>query len=283
LIGENIELQWKRADNLWLVKMDPTQIDLILANLCVNSKDAIADMGTITIETSNCTLNQEFCIDHVDFIQGEYVRLAVIDNGCGMEKEVLDHIFEPFFTTKETGRGTGLGLATVYGAVKQNNGLVEVNSTPGIGTTIAIYLPRNVEGRQHHEKKEAPLHRGQETILLVEDEPAILRVATSVLKNLGYTTLTASTPHEAIRIAGDYKGHIHLLITDVIMPEMNGRNLADKLLSLHTEMKCLFMSGYTADIIARQGAIDERVHFIQKPFSLEDLDEKLREVLGGIK
>ena len=281
LIGEDIDMAWIPGGKVWTLKIDPGQVDQMLANLCVNARDAIADVGKVTIETGNTVFDDDYCRDHAGFVPGEYVMLAVSDNGCGMDSETLAKVFEPFFTTKELGKGTGLGLATVYGVVKQNNGLINVYSEPGQGTTFKIYLPR-------HKAKAAPLPekgpgipsaRGHETVLLVEDEQAILKMTTMMLEREGYTVLGASTPGEAIRLAREHMGEIDLLMTDVVMPEMNGRDLAKNLLSLYPNVKRLFMSGYTADVIAHHGVLDEGVHFIQKPFSKKDLAAKLREAL----
>ena len=281
LIGEDIDLKWQSEANLWLVKMDPTQIDQILANLCINARDAISDTGKITIETGNITLNKVYCADHEASAPGEYVMLIVSDNGCGMDKETIEKIFEPFFTTKGVGKGTGLGLATVFGIVKQNNGFIYVYSEPGQGTTFTIYLPRHVgkAGQVQPEVKQAPAQRGQETILLVEDEPDILNLTKMLLERQGYTVLAANTPGKAISLAGEHVGEINLLMTDVVMPEMNGRDLAKHLLALYPHLKCLFTSGYTADVIAHHGVLDEGVHFIQKPFSIKALAAKVREAL----
>jgi len=207
--------------------------------------------------------------------------LTVSDNGCGMDPETLAHLFEPFYTTKEMGKGTGLGLATVYGIVKQNNGFINVDSAPGQGATFRIYLPRHATKAEKMAKTDAgePVARGRETILLVEDEPMILEMTMEILKSLGYSILPAATPGEAICLAREHAGSIHLLMTDVVMPEMNGRDLAKKLLSLYPNLKRLFMSGYTADVIAHHGVLDEGVHFIQKPFTVKDLAAKIREVL----
>ena len=281
LIGEDINLAWLPGAGLWPVKIDPSQIDQIMANLCVNARDAIAGVGKMTVETGISTFNEEYCDDHADVVAGEYVSISVSDDGHGMDKETLAHIFEPFFTTKGVGEGTGLGLATVYGAVKQNNGFINAYSEPGQGTTFTIYLPRYIgEAEQmRQEGAEEPVAHGNETILLVEDEPTILEMTTTMLRRLGYTVLAASTPGEAIRLAADFTDQIHLLATDVIMPEMNGRDLAEQLKESQPGMKCLFMSGYTADIIARQGMLVEGVCFIQKPFSKKDLAAKVREAL----
>jgi CheY-like chemotaxis protein len=249
--------------------------------MCVNSRDAIEDTGMITIETDNSTIDADCCSTFPDAVPGEYVRLTVRDNGSGMDKEIVAHIFEPFFTTKELGKGTGLGLATVYGIVKQNNGFLNVDSERGQGTTFSIYLPRHVgtSSQTLAGASALPVPRGQETILLVEDEKAILDIVTIMLKEQGYSVLKAGTPGEAIQLAREHVGEIHLLMTDVILPEMNGRELAKNLLSLYPDMKRLFMSGYTADIIAHHGVLDEGVHFIQKPFSLPKMAAQVREVL----
>jgi PAS domain S-box-containing protein len=283
LIGENIHLAWLPATGLWAVKIDPTQVDQILANLCLNARDAIGGVGRVTIKTASSTLDEAHCAAHPGFRPGEYVWLAVSDNGRGMDQETLANIFEPFFTTKDVGEGTGLGLATVYGIVKQNNGFVCVDSEPGKGTTFKIYLPRHASQTSMGQTEEAAaLAEGcGETLLLVEDEPAILAISRKVLERLGYKVLTASTPAEAIRLAEANASEIHLLVTDVVMPGMNGRDLANQLLSLRPNLKCLFMSGYTADIIAHHGALDGGVHFIQKPFSMGDLAAKVRIVVGS--
>jgi CheY-like chemotaxis protein len=281
LIGEDIALNWQPGTNLWPVKVDPSQVDQILANLCINARHAIKGVGNLSIETGNCTIDEAYCTNHPGTKPGEYVLLSVSDNGCGMDKETLAHIFEPFFTTKGVGEGTGLGLATVDGIVHQNNGFINAYSEQGQGTTFTIYLPRHVEQNEQTLPKgitETALG-GQETILLVEDEPAILKMTTMMLESLGYTVLAANKPVDALRLAREHTGEIRLLITDVVMPEMNGRDLVENLLNLYPELKILFMSGYTADIIAHNGILDERANFIQKPFSTNDLALKVREVL----
>ncbi|MCF8114749.1 MAG: PAS domain S-box protein [Desulfotignum sp.] len=281
LIGENIDLAWNPAPHLWPVKMDPSQIDQILANLCVNARDAIAGVGKLTIETGRKSFDEEYCSEHPGFIPGDFVLLAVSDNGCGMDKDILDNLFEPFFTTKEVGKGTGLGLATIYGICKQNNGFINVYSEPGQGSTFKIYLPRLLADEDTDmtvpEKKAAV--KGTETILLVEDEPMILDMTTTMLEMLGYTVLAAASPDEAIRLAKDYTGKIHLLMSDVVLPEMNGRDLAGQIVHLYPGIRLLFMSGYTANVIAHHGVLDDGVAFIQKPFSMADMTEKVREVL----
>jgi signal transduction histidine kinase len=285
LIGENIDLSWLPGKGLGLIKIDPSQVDQILANLCVNSRDSIiGNTGKITIETANFDADETFCAEHTDIGPGKYIQLTFSDNGSGMEPEILSHLFEPFFTTKNLGEGTGLGLAMIYGIVKQNHGAISVNSKPGQGTTFRIYLPLykakagSVQIDSNITKK-----AGCETILLVEDEPMILEMTTLMLKGLGYNILSAATPIEAIRLAEEHSGEIQMLMTDIIMPEMNGRDLAQKLSSLHPEIKRLFMSGYTADIIAQHGVLEEEMNFLQKPFSRKELSTKVREVLALVK
>jgi polar amino acid transport system substrate-binding protein len=283
LIGEDIDLLWKPADALWPVNLDPAQIDQILANLVVNARDAISGVGRITIETGTADFDQAYSDRNDGFIPGQYVLLAVSDDGCGMDKKTLARIFEPFFTTKEVGKGTGLGLATVYGIVKQNSGFINVYSEPGTGTTFRIYLPRYESepavADEMRKAVEAPT--GTETVLLVEDEDSLLDLGTLLLEDIGYTVLAASCPNRAIRISEEFPGEIHLLLTDVIMPEMSGRDLRERLAASRPNLKSLFMSGYTAEVIAHHGALHEGVHFLQKPFSVQDLAVKLREALNG--
>jgi PAS domain S-box-containing protein len=281
LIGEHITLKWQPEEGIWPVKIDPSQIDQILANLCVNARDAIGTTGRIVIETRNVCIDAEYCAHNIIFVPGDYVCLAISDDGHGMDQETVSHIFEPFFTTKALGEGTGLGLSTVYGAARQNNGFINVYSEPGLGTTLTLYLPRHQGSVVTLQAAAKPVSGGQETILLVEDEPAILDIAREILKRLGYTVLAAGSPDKAIRLARDHVGVIALLLTDVVMPGMNGRDLAQKLVYLYPHLKRLFMSGYTADIIAQSGVLDEGVHFIQKPFSLTGLAAKVREALDG--
>ena len=282
LIGEDIDLTWSPDHELGQVKIDPSQIDQILANLCVNARDAITDVGKITIETANVVFDENYCADHTGFTLGEYVLLAVSDNGCGMDKKTMANVFEPFFTTKEFGKGTGLGLSTVYGIVKQNNGFINIYSESGEGTTFKIYLPRFGDKSAHVVTTDQArgFTGGSETILLVEDEPSILKMSKNILEKLGYAVLTASTPGKAVQLADEYAGEINLLMTDVVMPEMNGRDLANNLVSRYPHLKRLFMSGYTTHVIAHHGVLDEGVHFIQKPFSIKDLAAKVREALS---
>lgn len=280
-IGENINLIWMPGTCLWPIKIDPSQIDQILANLCVNARDAIAGVGTITVATENTRFSDEDCATHAWSIHGEYVRIAVSDTGKGMDEETLAHIFEPFFTTKGVGEGTGLGLATVYGAVKQNHGYIDTVSELGKGTTFTIYIPRYMDKvlPSARTASRESISSGTETILLVEDEPMILSMTTNMLVRQGYHVLTTSSPQEAIRLAKEHAGSIDLLITDVIMPEMNGRDLAKQLFAISPNIKCLFMSGYTANVVEPHGVLGEGVHFIQKPFNMEDLATAIREAI----
>ena len=283
LIGEDIDLVWLPEKGLGPVKMDPTQVDQILANLCVNARDAIAGIGKITIETGSSVFDEAYCADHLGFVPGDYALLAVSDNGCGMDKKTMDQIFEPFFTSKEVGQGTGLGLSMVYGIVKQNNGFLNVYSEPGCGSTFRVYLPREaaqvVDVRRERAVEIPPSHG--ETVLLVEDEPALLKMGTMMLEKLGYRVLAAGTPDEAIALAEEHMAELHLLLTDVVMPRMNGKDLAERLHVLCPDMKILFMSGYSVNVIGAQWVMDEGVNFIEKPFSMKDLGVKVAEVLRG--
>ncbi len=257
-----------------------SQIDQILVNLCVNSRDAITGNGRITIE---CGSNV------VPKIAGEdtgtddlsYVTLSLCDDGSGIDPNDLEHIFEPFFTTKELGKGTGLGLSMVYGIVKQNNGTIECQSKPGEGTTITMHLPLyRAESAVEQEAEPAQLtNKGHETILLVEDEPSILKLSQLILERNGYTVLSAAIPKEALVVAENYKGRIDLLLTDVIMPEMNGSELSKKLRASRPELKTLFMSGFTADVIANNSVLDSGINFIQKPFNVKSLSTAVYNIL----
>jgi PAS domain S-box-containing protein len=283
LIGEDIDLTWRPGTGLQPVRMDPSQVDQILANLCVNARDAITGVGRISIETGMVTLDPGSCVGRPDFVPGEFVLLTVSDDGCGISPEFIGKIFEPFYTTKEIGRGTGLGLATVYGIVKQNNGFIDVDSGPGRGAIFKLYLPPHTTEAVAAQSQDrgVPIRGGYETILLVEDERSILDMAKLMLEKLGYQVLAASTPKEALRLANAHGDDIRLLIVDVIMPEMNGRKLADQLAALCPAMVCMFMSGYTGEAMAHHGMLEEGVHFIQKPFSLPALAAKVREVLDA--
>jgi len=281
LIGKGIDIAWFPGKNLWPVKMDPSQIVQILINLCVNAKDAIVGVGKITIETDMVVLDADYCSYHTGFIPGGFVMMTISDNGCGMDKEILDNVFEPFFTTKDIEKGTGLGLATVYGIVKQNKGFINVYSEQDIGTTITIYLPwEDCKAVEMQEKSTDAIPQGCcETILLVDDDISILKLAQKVLTGFGYKVLAANSPKGAIELAKEYTNQIHLILTDVIMPEIYGDELVKSLQLLYPDIKHIFMSGYTANSIAHHGVLDEGVAFIQKPFSQNDLAKTVRKVL----
>jgi two-component system, cell cycle sensor histidine kinase and response regulator CckA len=281
LIGENIDLAWLPGMDIWPVNIDPSQVDQVLTNLCVNARDAISGVGKVIIESENISVNAEYSAGHAGFVPGDYVKIEITDNGVGMSRYVKEHLFEPFFTTKGMGKGTGLGLATVYGIVKQNRGFIDVYSEPGKGTSFKIYLPCHKGiAASTRVLGEGTIQAGQnEVVLLVEDEPAILKVAQSMLRKLGYWVLPAATVTEAVRLATEHEGKLDLLITDVIMPEMNGQELSARLQQLHPELKVLYMSGYTADTIAHNGVLDKGINFIQKPFSTRSIADKVREVL----
>ncbi|AKJ63542.1 PAS domain S-box protein [Kiritimatiella glycovorans] len=281
LIGEDIDLAWQPSEKLWPVNLDPTQIDQILANLCVNARDAIDGVGMVTIETRNVSFNETYCDEHPGFKPGDYVMLGVSDNGCGMSEETREHIFDPFYTTKGVGEGTGLGLATVFGIVKQNNGFINVYSEPEEGTTFRIYLSRHKGDAAEHtpseDDRQAP--RGGETILLVEDDTSVLQFGSTMLAQLGYEVLTAHGGDEALTVLADHNEQVDLMLTDVVMPGMSGKDLAGKVQRLHPGIKVLYMSGYTANAIAHHHVLDEGVRFIPKPFSIQTLAERVRETL----
>ncbi|MCX5766597.1 MAG: response regulator [Gemmatimonadetes bacterium] len=284
LIGEHIQLEWHPGDGLWPVFADASQVDQIIANLCVNAKDAIADVGTLRIATENCVIDDEFAAAHADAEPGRYVRLSVSDTGHGMSNDVMAHIFEPFFTTKGVGEGTGLGLATVYGAVRQNHGFITVSSRVGQGSVFEIHLPqyegaRNVESVDHADVVSA---RGHETILVVEDEASLLRLTTRVLEHSGYAVLTASSPATALDLAKAHAGDIHLLLTDVVMPGMNGGRLASAVRAHRPNIQWLYMSGYASDVVGDGEPFDDATRFIGKPFSTAALTAKVREVLDRV-
>jgi PAS domain S-box-containing protein len=284
IIGENINLKWIPGPDLWPVKLDPSQLDQLTTNLCVNARDAIDGVGNIILETSNATIDTNDCETHTGLTPGDYVIMKVSDDGCGMTNEIRDHIFEPFFTTKSVGEGTGLGLATVYGIIKQNNGFIYCESDLGKGTTFSIYLPRH-QGKistvasSVSITEDIPQGMG-ETVLVVEDEEMPRKLCTRFLNSLGYNTLVAESPDDAISLVAKYPGTIHLLLTDVIMPGMNGRDLADELMSRIPRLKCLFMSGYTSDILSNHGVMNKDLQFLPKPFSRGALARKIRETLG---
>ncbi|MCL4847290.1 MAG: PAS domain S-box protein [Acidobacteria bacterium] len=282
MISEDISLVWKPAGSLWPVRMDPVQVDQILVNLVVNARDAIGGAGTITIETARAQLDATFCEQHPGARPGRYVMLAVHDDGAGMGEETLARVFEPFFTTKAVGQGTGLGLPMVYGIVKQNEGYIDIESQPGRGTSVRIYLPPLADTGASASASAAVEHPapGTETILLVEDEVALLRLTARLLERLGYTVLAAATPEAALELAKKDPRQIDLLVTDVIMPGASGRELWQEVAAVRPGLKCLFMSGYPTDVMADRGLLDHMC-FLQKPFSAQALAAKVREALGA--
>lgn len=283
LIGENIQLQWKPLNRELMVKIDPSSIDQILVNLCVNARDAIKDHGIITIATHLVSINDEKALQY-DVLAGDYALIQVSDNGAGIDEESLKHIFDPFFTTKEVGKGTGLGLSTVYGIVKSNGGFINVHSEIGKGTTFEIYFPLFFERKEfapYYDDTLRTLYRGTETILLVEDEISILTMIKRMLEILGYTVLASSNPFEALDIAKKYIGTIHLLFTDVIMPKMNGRDLANLISALHPNIKVIYSSGYPADVLSRHDITSNDFNYLQKPISFPSLASTVRKVLDS--
>ena len=281
ILGEDISLRFTLARDLWPVCLDVTQVDQIVANLAVNSRDAMPNGGTLTVETTNETFDQEYCDAHIGAKPGDYVKLSISDSGCGMDAETLAHVFEPFFTTKPEGQGTGLGLATVFGIVKQNQGTIRVYSEPGEGTTVSLYFPRycGEDGASPTPVVEhAPL-AGRETILVVEDEAQLRRLTKRILERFGYTVLDAATPGEALTLSERHPGEIQLLLTDVVMPLMNGRELEARVRAQRPAVRTVFMSGYTAETIAHRGFLEPGIDFLQKPFHGNSLGRKVREVL----
>lgn len=284
LVGEDIKMAWLPGENLWPVKIDPVQLEQVLINLCVNARDAIADVGKVTIETRNVVVSEEVAARHGDCTPGDYVMLEVADTGCGMDEQTLGHIFEPFFTTKDVGKGTGLGLSMVYGVLRQNRGFIEVESHPGQGSRFRLYFPRYREAPAPAAAEPAPrqpIVPGRETVLVVEDEPSVGRLTKTMLQRLGYQVLLVQTPEEALRVAQEEQQRLDVLLTDVVMPGMNGRELFKKMTAYQPRLKCLFMSAYTDDVIAERGVVDKRVNFIGKPFTFHQLSVKLREVLAS--
>ena len=281
LIGEQVELVWTPQEPLWAVRMDPVQVDQILANLVVNARDAIDGVGSIHIQTSTCSRLEGPDAPPGDLPAGDCTLLTVTDTGRGMDRQTLAQLFEPFFTTRGDDGGTGLGLATVYGIVRQNGGAIEIDSAPGQGTTVRIYLPRDLAPLTQAEGPRESIVTGSGTVLLVEDEPSLLELARQMLTRLGYTVLAAGDAATALRIAAENQGPIDLLLTDVVMPRMSGRELRSRIESLRPGIACLYMSGYTANVMASQGVLEEGVHFLQKPFDAAALARKVREAMAA--
>jgi CheY-like chemotaxis protein len=282
LIGEHIELLTAAGPGLGRVKADPGQMQQVIMNLVVNARDAMPKGGRLTIETANVELDDNYASQHVGVQPGRYVMLAISDTGEGMDAQTQAHIFEPFFTTKEPGKGTGLGLSTVYGIVKQSGGNVWVYSEVGWGTIFKVYLPRVDEALEPVEPSatRTVLPQGTETVLLVEDEEMIRKAAREILQVSGYRVLEAASSKEALMLGQTYTEPIHMIITDVVMPQMGGRELIEKLMPLRPGIKVLYMSGYTDDAIAYHGVLEAGTAFLEKPFTVEALAHKVREVLN---
>lgn len=286
VVGESIRLEWRSEQDLWSVKIDPSQITQILTNLCVNARDAIGEDGEIVIETRNAHVDENYCNTNMNCKPGDYVMLAVSDNGSGMSKKIQEKIFEPFFTTKKNGEGTGIGMATVYGVVKQNGGFINIYSEPGLGTTIKVYLPRQKEEDTLMDTKtKTPEGKGGR-IMLVEDEPSVLAVSSKMLEKMNHEVVITISASEAMEKAKQYLNRnksIDLLITDVVMPEMNGKELSSKLTKIHPCMKTLFISGYPKSYITDKEISESQIYFLQKPFTAELLSDKINEVLNDDK
>ena len=282
LIGEDVDLHFFPEAALWSALLDASQVNQILLNLCVNARDAMPGGGKLTIETANFVASPEYSGKLLDCQPGDYVVLAVSDSGVGMSAELQERIFEPFFTTKERGKGTGLGLATVYGIIRQNGGFINVYSEPGRGSTFRVYFPRLASGVEITESASTPAPRGTGRILLVEDDLLVRQVAAEALSQVGYTPLVATSPEDALRLCTESGSDICLMLTDVVMPGMTGSELRDRVNALHPEIKVLFMSGYTSNVIVHHGVLKPGIHFIQKPFGVEQLARKIAEVLGTV-
>jgi len=278
LIGEDINLSFKPAPDIWNIKMDPSQLDQILVNLAVNARDAMDNGGDLAIETANVQIGRGYSMYHLDANPGDYVRLTVSDSGCGMDRQTLTNIFEPFFTTKEVGKGTGLGLAMIYGIVRQNSGFINVYSELGYGSTFQLFFPRSQGSVEPAAKSVQEELSGTGRVLLVEDDPLVREMSLRMLQTMGYTVTPAEGPLAAIEIC-KAEQQIDLVLTDVVMPGMNGKEMVDVIESLRPGIKILFMSGYTADLVAQRGVIDERRCFIQKPFDMQALHKMIKAAL----
>jgi CheY-like chemotaxis protein len=284
ILGEDIDLVLRLSPDLGLIMADPGQLEQVLMNLVVNARDSMPRGGSLIIGTSNVDIDAKYAARRVGVKPGPAIELVVTDTGCGMDHKTKARLFEPFFTTKEKGKGTGLGLSTVYGIVKQSDGSIAVTSEPGAGTTFRIYLPRDVAAKAPSAsvtRARSPTRpTGSETVLVVEDEAALLKVARRTLESAGYFVLSAANGSEALLSFAHYVGTIHLLLTDVIMPRMGGRDLAEQLARTQPDLKVLYMSGYTDDAIVHHGVLDADTAFIGKPFTAVQLTRKVREVLG---
>jgi signal transduction histidine kinase len=283
LIGANIDFQTVLSGYLDPIKADPGQIEQVIMNLIINARDAMPNGGKLIVETCNVEADAAYIKQHKGVTPGPYVMLSISDTGTGIDKATLDRIFEPFFTTKERGKGTGLGLATVHGIVRQSGGYIWVYSEPGVGTTFKVYLPMACEPAKPNLVRPRPTPKacGSETILVVEDQPVLRGLMRTMLEADGYSVLCAAAPAEALKEVHSYKGTIHLLITDVILPGMNGRALAEELATTRPGIKVLFVSAYTENVVMHHGELDAGFNFLQKPFTQQSLIGKLREVLDG--
>ncbi|MBI1951562.1 MAG: response regulator [Acidobacteria bacterium] len=282
VIGEDIELTTVQGEDLGRIKADPGQIEQIVMNLSINARDAMPQGGRLKVETANADLDAAFARQHPGARPGSYVMLAVSDTGVGMDAETRSHVFEPFFTTKETGKGTGLGLATVYGIVKQNLGYISLSSEPGRGATFRIFLPRVNESPEALQARESAVPpRGTETVLVVEDEDAVRHVIGEALRQFGYTVLETGDAEEGVRLCEAHAGPIHLLVTDMVMPKVSGRVLARRVMAHRAGVKVLYMSGYTDGAVVQSGVLEPGISFLQKPFTLAALARKVRQTLDA--
>ncbi|HEY2253927.1 MAG TPA: ATP-binding protein, partial [Planctomycetaceae bacterium] len=283
-IGEDVDLSVQPAFGLWPMKVDPGQMEQVVMNLVINSRDAMPGGGQLTIETANVELDESYASTHPQARPGAYVRLAVTDSGCGMDAATRARIFEPFFTTKGVEHGTGLGLATVYGIVTQSGGHIEVYSEQGSGSTFKIYIPRTSDAATGAAKERPPrgaAAQGTETVLLVEDEEGVRILARKALEKYGYTVIEAPHPDAALRLVAEATGPIHILVTDVVMPNMSGRQLAERLQPERPDMRVLYISGYTDDAVVRHGILEATMPFLSKPFTPDALVRKIRNVLDA--
>jgi CheY-like chemotaxis protein len=278
LIGEDIDLRFCPGEDTWKIKFDPSQLEQILINLAVNARDAMPKGGKLTIETANVYLDDVYCREHLGSKPGNYVMLGVSDDGIGMDKETLGHVFEPFFTTKEFGKGTGLGLAMVYGIIKQNDGVINIYSEPTQGTTLKIYLPRVTEEETLEKSNIEPVVPQSGTVLLVEDEDTVRRMTTKMLEAIGYTVLSVDKPQQALSLCEQLENKIDFVLTDVVMPLMSGKELKDQIEAIRPGIKTIFMSGYAANALADRGILEEGVYLLRKPFTMSELAEKLHDV-----
>jgi len=286
LISDEIELHWHPGSDLHQILIDPSQLDQVIINLLLNARDAVRGTGNITIETDNIFIDESYSADHLDSRPGPYAMLIISDDGCGMDKTTMERIFDPFFTTKKQGEGTGLGLSMVYGVIRQNRGFINVYSEPDSGTVVKLYFPaaEKLDSAAEIPDSDAAVKPGktepkEHTILFVEDDPALLELNTAILKRLGYSVISTSSAAEALQLAEGRTNPVDLLITDVVMPQMNGKKLAEKMQKIYPDMQCLYVSGYTANVIAHHGILDDDINFIQKPFSIEKLSAVLEDIL----